>query len=154
MNKYIKYCNGCGLCHSAINVEMEKDDSGFLRPKKIEHKQLDFYRKVCLYNGKNIKAQQNNKFWGNYISCYEGFSNEKKIREIASTGGIITSIAKFLLENKMVDGVIQISGSTSDPFETEVKVNTNIDDVIKCSQSRYTTSSPLYDIDKIIEKRT
>ena len=152
MNKYIKYCSGCGLCHSAIDKEMIVDDSGFLRPTKIDKEQLDFYKKVCLYNGKNVKEQKQNKFWGNYISCYEGFSNDNEIREKASTGGVITTICKYLLENKIVDRIIQVSVSSSNPFETKVNVNEKVDDVIKCSQSRYASSSPLYEIDKIIEK--
>ena len=70
----------------------------------------------------------------------------EKIRTIASSGGILTEIAHYLLKEHKVNCVIQIRANKSNPLETEVVWNTEAEEVLESSGSRYTASAALINL--------
>lgn len=145
MNEYIQYCTGCGLCNSVLGTELESNN-GFLRPRNISEEDASFFKNVCLYNGRNVKPISNHDFWGNYSAIYEGYSNDIKIRHAASTGGILTAVCIYLISNHLVDGVIQVCENKSNPVTTTIAVSRSVEDVLRCTGSRYCHSAPLLGI--------
>lgn len=85
-------CINCGLCVSVC------PGGGFDYPKMNE-------------NIFSISVDHLNRDFGFYRSIIKGCSNDFNIRQHASSGGIATEIAKYMLQNNIVDYVIGVSGN-------------------------------------------
>lgn len=141
-NELVKYCTGCGLCESYGKCRLAPDDKGFNKPVDYSSDFEEFGNIVCPSSGKQYNNCSNN-IWGKSVGYYLGFAHDNTIRKKGSSGGVITSLCIYLLENKIVDGVIQIKENKESPIETEVVISKSKEDVIRCAGSRYSSSSPL-----------
>jgi coenzyme F420 hydrogenase subunit beta len=74
---------------------------------------------------------------GNFIGCYMGHSTDEEIRYHASSGGLVTSLLAFLLEEGVIDGALVTKMSLSNPLEPEVTIATTKEDIKSASQSKY-----------------
>lgn len=144
-----EYCTGCGLCCSVMNTDLCKDSKGFSHPHINDEKQLDFCRKICPANGKHF-LEQSNTTWGNYLSVYSGYSMDNEIRFKAASGGIITAILVYLIENRLVDGVIQVGEDGENPYKTKNYISKTREEIISHCGSRYIVSSPLSNLQQIL----
>ena len=148
-NIYKNYCVGCGLCKSEFNCNKYSEDGfTYFDISKVDS---NFLNNVCPVSGKALNYYKNN-IWGELKEVYYGWSNDKQIRHKASSGGIITTLAIYLLEKKYVDAVIQIKPSESNPIGTEVIISKNKKDVLECMGSRYSNSSVLEFLNTMIDK--
>lgn len=155
------FCSGCGCCSNIYkNIHMEYNKDGNLRPnlkKYFESNELNkIYKQVCpginTFEVYRKSETDINELWGNFNSLVTGYSCNEKIRYEASSGGAITGILSYLLENNIVDGVIHIGVSESDPIKNELKISQNINDLIANSGSRYAPSAPLEKIEELLIK--
>lgn len=147
MKKYLKdYCVGCGLCKAVDNTELAMDKKGYLHPVNGND---EFLEKVCPASGTQLKKMDLNKIWGQEKGVYIGWSNDARVRQQASSGGTITEITSYLVENKIVDGIIHITKNSSEPTKTEVCISTSREELINRCGSRYAISTPLGELDKI-----
>jgi coenzyme F420 hydrogenase subunit beta len=73
---------------------------------------------------------------GNFKDCYIGFSKDKKIRMDSSSGGIVTSLGIYLLEKKLVKGVV-VAVDSKDPLHPKPIIARTKRDMIKAMQSKY-----------------
>lgn len=137
-------CLGCGLCESICGkdaVEMKLEPDGFFRPevkKIIPDKEL-IIDKIC--PGKNIvndfPYKSNENIWGKIKELYSGYSTNKETRQIGSSGGIVSGLAIYMLQNNIVDTVLQVGGDSSDYERNTLKISKTREDVLKCASSRY-----------------
>lgn len=146
INTYKIFCTGCGLCNDVNKVEFYTDEKGFRYPKLSED-DISFCEKVCPAGGNNISSS---KVWGFKENIYWGWSSSTKIRHEASSGGILTSLCVWMLHNKIVDGIIQVRCSEKCIYETETVISRTKEEVLECMGSRYSISSPLQNISKLI----
>ena len=150
LDAYKNYCTGCGLCGSICDVEFGIDEKGFPQPS-LKEQDIPFCETICPASGKLWNNQSGN-IWGDYKSVYLGWSENKDIRKHASSGGILTSMCIYLLEQGIVDGIIQTKQDAVVPYATDTVVSKTKEDVLRCMGSRYSISSPLSDIRQIIER--
>ena len=146
-----EYCSGCGLCHSVYDAPMYEDEKGF-RTADITEVDLDFLETVCPTGKSNSKKQiemLSDTLFGSYKKAFLGWSSDADVRRIASSGGVLTELCIYMLENKLVDGIIQTKASLI-PIETVCVVSRSRQEVIECSGSRYSISSPLYHISDML----
>lgn len=146
---YSEYCTGCGLCKSFKDVSLYNDEKGYLTPK-INHSEIDFCSKVCPAGGKALDRYQNGTIWGIYRNVALGWSLDNEIRKKSSSGGVLTTLCIYILENHLVDGVIQTRRAIEDIRKTETIVSRTKEDVLSCMGSRYTTSSPLMNLNELL----
>ncbi len=149
-NVYTEYCTGCGLCHSALGKSFSEDEKGFSFPS-LESTDEAFCVKVCPAGGNALRNYQNGTIWGTYHRSALGWSCEDTIRKGASSGGILTTICLYLLEKKLVDGIIQTRVSEDDIRKSQTIISRSKEDVLSCMGSRYTTSSPLMHISRLLQ---
>lgn len=148
-----RYCTGCGLC-SNEGVEGGFNEKGFYRPFDEYDFNNKFDKEICPYTSPDNNVLSYTKpldIWGSLKECYLGWSNDEYIRHNASSGGILTSLSIYLIENKIVDGIIHIGISTKSQFKTEVTCSTTKADVLSKMGSRYTQSAPLLGIKKYLD---
>lgn len=148
---YKLYCTGCGLCQSEGYTSFFENAKGFLFPDEVNRDMISFCNQCCPMGKNGIKEHSGDSVWGDYKGFWTAYSSNHSIRTHSSSGGIITTLCCWLLENNIVDGVIQIRGKIDNPTDTEIIVSKNINEVKSCSGSRYTRSSPLLNFDRYID---
>lgn len=144
-----EFCTACGLCHSVNNIRFNNDNKGFPTPllKNID----GYYDNVCPVNYYS-RDKVDFKLWGEYKEVYAGYSNDSEIRHRASSGGALTELSIYLLENGIVDGIIHTGVSHSSPIETQTVCSTTKEEVISHCGSRYSISAPFINLKKIVQK--
>lgn len=148
-----EYCIGCGLCKSELHTEMKKDENGYIKPifERNSHTE-EFLENVCPVTGLQSSKIQKAELWGEAVNVYEGYSTDSIIRKKASSGGMLTALAIFLLESGKVDGIIQVSVDENNPIYTKARVSTSKEQVLECCGSRYSISSPWINLSECIEE--
>lgn len=141
MDKSLKeYCCGCKLCSVTNKAVLGEDDKGFYYPISGD---VAFLKKVCPSYGTQVDDMDISNIWGRYVSVYYGWSNNSEVRHNASSGGVLTEIACFLLSTQRVDAIIQTTVNPKCPTETITVINSTVDEVKDCCGSRYAISHPL-----------
>ena len=106
-------CMGCGTCksicpNSAINIILN-EQRGLYIPVVDSNKCVDcsLCYKVCPghsvdfkgLNQKIFNKEPENPRIGNYIDCYIGHSENNEIRHNSSSGGLVTSLLTYAIED-------------------------------------------------------
>lgn len=148
-------CLGCGLCESVCgksNVEMQLLSDGFFHPvvKHVVKEKEEIINKICpgVNVVNDIPFTKEESVWGHIDNLWSGYSTDSEVRTKGSSGGIVSAIAVYLLENGLVDGVMQVGGDSSDYQRNSLKISRSKTDVLDCASSRY---APALIFDKIFE---
>lgn len=159
INEIVKngHCIGCGACCAVkgIALQMELDQHGQYKPKASDDKPIEEKAdhealKVCPFSddgpnedaiGESLYAASDsrNSMLGYYAGLYIGHARAGGIREIATSGGIITWTLTKLLESGQIDGVIHVQ-PVSDPVDGilfRYGISRTIDEVRAGAKSRY-----------------
>lgn len=135
-----EYCTGCGLCQAYGIATLQEDQKGFLHPIEGDEKKLE---KICPSGGNQCRQMDATKIWGKTKGVYYGWSEDKNVRKQASSGGVITEIAAYLLESNYVDAIIHTCMNPDSPTETVTCISTTRTELIERCGSRYAISHPL-----------
>ncbi|RKD90770.1 Coenzyme F420 hydrogenase/dehydrogenase, beta subunit C-terminal domain [Mangrovibacterium diazotrophicum] len=135
-------CLGCGLCEAIATKEkcsMILEENGFYRPRftqPVSQKTIKSIAKCC--PGISVRNhRENNDIWGKVAEIKDAWSSDPTIRKKGSSGGILTALAVFLLENKLVDGILQVGKSATHYLHNELKISRTREEVIENASSRY-----------------
>lgn len=151
MNKYKLYCTGCGLCVSEKKTEFENDKKGFSRPVEIDR---EWCKNVCPASGKQLKYYDTTKVWGASKKVFFGWSRNESIRKKASSGGMLTELASYLLDSNLVDEVIHTCVDPDSPTKTISTFSKTREELENKCGSRYSISHPLEVISNLdLQKR-
>lgn len=154
-------CSGCGICESVFGSEkirISYNDKGFLRPtfkKQLTTEEVSAFREIC--PGINAKHKTTNNYdvlWGPYLSISSGYATNERIRYKGSSGGVLTSVSSYLLEEKKVECVLHIGSSEIHPYRNEYKVSYSSKDLLNNSGSRYAPSATLVNILEIVKNHS
>ena len=146
-NRFTEYCSACGLCQGKGHAELQFNN-GLLQPV-LKEDNIEFLDKVCPISGSAYEVQPE---WGLYENVYVGYSNDPQVRHMASSGGVITALASYLLDEKLIDGVIHTGKDMDKPWRTRTYCSTTAKEVIDRCGSRYSQSMPLADIFDLTEE--
>lgn len=149
-------CLGCGLCQSICgkdNVEMQLQSTGFFKPvikTKVPVEKDRIIKNICpgINVVNDLKITKERRVWGSMEQLFSGFSTDKEIRTQGSSGGIISAVAIYMLQHKLVDGVMQVGGDAADFQRNTLQVSRTKKDVLRCASSRY---APALVFDRILE---
>ncbi len=148
-------CIGCGLCESVSDglVSMQMNNQGSIRPKNIDaltDQQQEILLSCCpgirveiRSDAKPSTAIQHDPVWGEYYRLQKAWSGNDDIRFRAATGGVLTSLAIHLLEEKKVEFVYHIGANPLKPLRNHSNQSRQNQEVISNSSSRYGPTSPL-----------
>lgn len=151
LNKYVNtYCTGCGLCHSIMETELKETAKGFPTVDLSEKDDVRFYRNICpvFYYNEEVKHD----IWGTIKGAYVGYSADPNIRYKAASGGSLTEICIYLLNNKIVDGIIQTTFDPEDQTKTISVISHTANEVVERCGSRYSISVPLKNIINMMQE--
>lgn len=153
-------CTGCGLCASLFSEKVKINyESAFNRPileSSLDKGEEESFKRICPGINQNAPKKLNSFnqhiIWGNYSSSSLGHSNNDEIRFKASSGGILSQSAIYLLDAGLVDGIIHIKASKDNPLLNQVTISRRPEEVLSGSGSRYSPASPLAELLQTIEK--
>lgn len=148
-------CVGCGMCAAILpaDLEIETTPLGQYVPTFKSVSQSDWQAqslKVCPFAdqasnedtiGRDlfqpIKGIQHRKECGYYLKTFSGYLTDDKARMAATSGGIITWIAKHLLLTKQVDAVVCVGASNAEDKLFEYQYIRDVEALERCKKSRY-----------------
>lgn len=135
-----KYCTGCGLCESLNKGILLQNEKGYSYPESVDEL---ISAKVCPVSGVQSYRLDTSSIWGKSEKVYLGWSENSDVRKKASSGGVLTTIACYLLDQNIVDAIIQVRRSQDCVYKTETVISTSKEEIECCSGSRYAISHPL-----------
>lgn len=155
-------CTGCGACEGVCPegaVHMQRTRLGYF--PSIEHSlctECGLCFNICpghaaevnRMGGDLFPASKENKYLGRYIDCFTGFSTDDNIRFHCASGGMVSQLLIFMLENKIIDGAIVTRMQKDNPTEPEVIIARARDEVLQGKSSKY-CPVPLNTILKVVK---
>ena len=144
-------CTNCGTCvalcpKNAIMMEVNEKIGAYI-PKLDENKCIfcGICYEVCPGNGINYNQmnldlfgkKSENVFVGNFLTAYAGYSKNTSIRTNSSSGGLITQILIYALENNIINGALVTRMSKDNPLQPEPFIARTKEEIIEAAQSKY-----------------
>lgn len=141
MKAYLsKYCVGCGLCGSMGKAALVRDERGYLHPQTGDEAWL---KQICPAGGAQTCQMEPQSVWGKIVGVYTAWACEPGVRRAASSGGVLTALAVYLLQNSLVDAVVHVGADEQAPSATRVFLSATPQQVMQRCGSRYAISHPL-----------
>ncbi len=151
MNKYLydeSICCGCGTCvaacpQSAIKMVINKEKGIYLSEVSEEKcNNCGLCIQVCPGKGINYKemihlGSNYHNLIGNYHDCYLGYAIDKEIRYNSTSGGIITSLLIYALDEGIIDGALVTKMDEKNPLQAISFIAKSKNDIIKSANSKY-----------------
>ena len=142
-------CTGCGTCvgacpNSAIRIIKSKG----IYVSQIDDKsctQCGICFEICPGHSVDFKdlnlaifgKEPADILIGNYMNLYIGHATNQDIRYNSASGGLITAILIFALEEGIIDGALVTKMRKDRPLEPEPFVARRREDIIEASKSKY-----------------
>lgn len=150
-------CLGCGLCE-AIGKEkgylMKLSSTGFYEPVRTKGRDLDVEKQVsavCPAINLHAPRIKDDLVWGNMNAVYNVSSRDEEIRNEGSSGGGLSAMCIYLLENKMINGILHIGKIQGETIENKLFISRDRNAVIKNASSRYAPSKTFDDLKDILD---
>jgi len=144
-------CTGCGTCAGICPknaIEMIIDHhKGIYLPQIVQEEcsNCGICYSICPGHEVNFKLL-NNEFFGqepedpllgNYINCYTGYATDYEIRYNSASGGLITALLIFAIEEGIIDGALVTKMRDDRPLEPQPFIARTREEIISASCSKY-----------------
>lgn len=109
-------CNRCGLCHEVCpghGVDFEGLNATLFG---------DILEDVAL---------------GRYLGCYVGHATDRNIRYNSASGGIVSALLAFALEEGLIDGALVTRMRRDDPLKPEPFIARTREEILSAAGSKY-----------------
>jgi len=97
---------------------MVMNENGFLEPdlSTIDKETIKKIEKICPCFGRQCEDMDSSHLWGRRTGIYVAYANDKRVRYKASSGGVLTQLCCYLLDQNLVDGILHIGKDVNDPI--------------------------------------
>ena len=144
-------CTGCGtcvaLCLEEAMVMVIDEKKGIYVPELNEDKckNCGICYKVCPGHEVDFKAlnleifgkEPEDVLIGNYLNCYVGHATDYDIRYNSASGGLVTQLLIFALEEGIIDGALVTRMKKDKTLEPEPFIARTKEEIIEASKSKY-----------------
>lgn len=144
-------CCGCGTCggicpQSAIEMVIDKIKGIYVPDIDLEKcKDCGLCYEVCPGHAVNFEELNKDLFGrspkdirlGCYENCYIGYAVNDDIRFNASSGGVVTALLAFVLEQGIIDGAVVTRMSKTRVLEPEPFIARTKEELVEASKSKY-----------------
>lgn len=149
-------CTGCGLCAglSGGAFALEDQAPGYLRPPPGAALPAAVEPKVAAAcPGSRVAPWPlaSHPCWGPIATCQTGHATDPAVRFQGSSGGVLTALAIFALEQRLVDGIVHVAADPEQPTRNRTAISRTAAQVIAAAGSRYAPSSPLEQVESLLE---
>ncbi len=144
-------CVGCGTCESACQtsaIQIVKDERKGIYAPQLNNElcnQCGLCLDVCPglsvdfneLNSKIFGKEPEDVWLGNHIGLYVGHASDAGIRRKSSSGGLVTALLLFALEQGIIDGAVVARMRQDNPLEPEVILARTREELIAARGSKY-----------------
>ena len=147
-------CNRCGSCVGLSQGKIVfSDKTGDYLPKIIsepDDKTSDLIWQACAGKEFDFPGFRNkiytsqtpfHVYTGPYQSISIGYARNDEVRKQGASGGILSAVLIWLLENKMIDGAVVTGMSDTEPWLSKSYIATTSAQIIEAAQSKYIITS-------------
>ncbi len=139
-------CGSCtGICPSAV---LESDDNGYPRVKNLSAcTDCNLCVKVCpgdsFFKEEHEKKLFSSKIdikdiHGHFKKAYLGYATNKDLRENSSSGGVISALLIYLIEEKKIDGaLVVVDSKENEKWKAISKIARTREEILKSTKSKY-----------------
>jgi len=142
-------CVSCGVCEAACPRKairmLYNEDRGMVFPM-VDEKMCNRCG-ICLdvcYGFKvdhelNLRLFHNlpNSIVGNYIGSYIGFANDRVLRFNSTSGGVVTALLIYALEERLIDGAIVTRMEAGNPPRAKPFIATTTKEILSATGAKY-----------------
>lgn len=161
-----RLCVGCGACYAVCEkkgVQLVNYESEGIRPV--------FNPEICegctdclpvcpgrevngrLAIGDSPYTSIGDHEYGPALELWEGYATDPGIREQASSGGLLTALSLFCLEEAGMQGVIHAGMAPEKPWLNRTTISRKRDELLSRTGSRYAPASPCEGLRGLEEKQ-
>ncbi len=144
-------CTGCGTCIALCPndaIEMVIDEKKGVYVPKLDGRKCNncgICMKVCPghevdFKGLNLEIfgkEPEDILIGNYLNCYVGHATDYDIRYNSASGGLVTALLIFALEEGLIDGALVTRMKKDKPLEPEPFIARTREEIIEARGSKY-----------------
>lgn len=147
-------CTGCGVCVAAcpakaINVISNKGkfQPAVAQDKCISQKGCQMCLNACpgheilidklAYNYFHYPNIREDNYIGKYLHCFTGYSTNTDIRYRSASGGMVSQLLIFLLEQGYINGAIIASFDPSNSLLIKTSIAKTKDEILQARSSKY-----------------
>jgi coenzyme F420 hydrogenase subunit beta len=152
-------CIGCGLCESVTDgrVTMVMTAAGGHRPSSTEFSQDEEATLLAGCPGNVVAAREEDgatidPIWGAHRSMSMAWSGEPHVRHRAATGGVLTALARYLVDSGEASFVLQVCPDPTAPMRTVWTMSETVDEVLESAGSRYGPASVLGGLHRALDR--
>ncbi|MEL6584351.1 MAG: Coenzyme F420 hydrogenase/dehydrogenase, beta subunit C-terminal domain [Pseudomonadota bacterium] len=139
-------CTGCGACAGLFPnaIRMIEDELAGRRPVVANEDADTAAMAVCAGAAVEKPAVKDaiDDEWGPVRATWEGYAADTEIHFRGSSGGAVTALAQFALEQGFVSGVAHVAASKTDARVNEAVISRDRAGLVRGSGSRYAQASP------------
>ena len=154
-----KYCLGCGLCEYVCDpefVQMTEIEGIGLRPKFSEGVKAeavseayhncplvhtDFGRLKKYPDYERSVTEKAELQWGAITGVWEGYAGDEEVRFKGSSGGALTAISLYCLNELGFKGVLHSAEDAEDPLRNKTRLSSDRTSLLDAVGSRYSPAS-------------
>lgn len=143
-------CSGCGACCLIdTGLQMGLDESGYLRPTRVSspetiasatRAQVREFRATC--PGRTVTSPRpvgarRDPIVGSYVAAWAAWATDPQFRHRGSSGGVLSALSAWLVEQGEVARVVGAAASPADPSRTVTVSITSRSEALLSAGSRY-----------------
>jgi coenzyme F420 hydrogenase subunit beta len=87
--------------------------------------------------------------WGPVLEIWEGFAVDPEIRFRGSSGGVVTALALYCIEQGEMEGALHVRARNDAPLLNETVLSRNRESLVQGAGSRYSPASPCDELGQI-----
>lgn len=155
-------CMGCGTCAAANPncISMTDTENHGRRPRindTVSNVELEKIANLC--PGRSIPAipkestglthGYSHAAWGSVLELWEANAKDPEIRYSGSSGGVVSALSLWCIEELGFTGAVQVRASKKQPLLNETVISRNRADVLAATGSRYAPTSPCESLRKL-----
>lgn len=105
-----------------------------------------------LETGPNVEMTEADHEFGHALEIWEGYATDPQIRHEASSGGILSALSLYCLEQENMSTVLHTGVDEATPLVNKTQLSTSRGEVLSRAGSRYSPSSPCDGLKDLIKR--
>lgn len=162
-----RLCTGCGTCagvcpHGAVEMVVDRKKGCYVpRVDKSLCKRCSLCYQACPGHGVDFESFNETLFGevpedvalGRYLDCYVGHARDGKVRHDCSSGGLVSALLIFALEEGLIDGALVTRMRRDDPLRPEPFLAKTKDEILSAAGSKYCPAAAGAALREILQRR-